>query len=273
MSQPYFITPSGSGFSVPEEYSPKGTGALSHTAVMSTRAESGFITLFQGQTGHFYLTDGIDLICLSEGRLETLVASLNKSALDKTICFFDSVRQDAVWMVCTGVNTSPDKMVIFNLKTKSWRTKTQGASVVASDWIHDTYPNQEMFMGGNASGQLFHFDTAHSDLGLAIASTVESADIDFTEKQGYEKAYLKALVKLTGATAAQVMNLKWYIDEGSTESHSGGVNITMAVSATEHTTALNGLGRSVRYRLYNSDSLGQWIFQRIGIDFAVVSFR
>lgn len=271
-SQPYYITPSGSAFSVPQEYSPKGIGTVSPWSVVSARTEAGWLTFFQGANGHFYVSDGVELTCISEGRLETFVAGVSQAQLAKTVGYFDALKQDLVWMVPTGSATTPDKCVIYNLKTKAWRTKTMIACCVTSDWRNTSYVNRELYLGGGSTGKLFYLDFADADLSASITSTIESADLNFTEDFGIQKAFLFAWLKATGATAAQALTLLWYIDESTTASFTGGVTLTPGTTACEKSTSLNGFGKRFRYKLTNADVLGVWYIEYLLFDWEAVGY-
>jgi len=183
-------------------------------------------------------------------------AALNKAALDKTVSYYDAEHQDIIWMVCTGANTSPDLQIIFNLVTKSWRTKTMNASALAMDTINPDY-DDELILGGDEDGHIFYMGLADDDLGADISCTLETDDKrpdPGNVGQIYE--YQEAHVVVRAEGAGQILHMDWFVDESAVEEFAGGVDFTLTTDSVSYRTALCGAGEKLRVRFYNSDDNG-----------------
>jgi len=67
---PSLIVPSGNGW---QQMEVKGMGTKSHQSIRSVRSDQGSGYFWQGSDGHFYYSDGVTIVNLSQGHLEKLV--------------------------------------------------------------------------------------------------------------------------------------------------------------------------------------------------------
>lgn len=171
-----------------------GIGSLGPRSIIGAITPEGNLVYFQGQNGHFYATNGQGLLRLSEGdpgkgippRLETLVASLNMSYLHKTYAFMSPATGEIVWAVCTGANTAPDKLVVYNPTFGAFSTETMAGGIFAVDYLTAGEINilGSGYVGSTPANRIFQWRKLDYDLasGSDIEAIWESADYNLGNK-------------------------------------------------------------------------------------------
>jgi len=243
-----------------------GIGTLSPLSPVAVFTEEGAMCLFQGSDGHFYLTDGLRLVCISRGRLDNFVAGLNPAALDRTIGIWNVNDHEVLWSVCTGSAVKPNKTVAYDYKRNIFYLETASADLWVLDRIRAGSINNNLILGVQNQAA-FYWRNANADLGAVIAAEYETADLCFGDPEGIKNFVLDE-ISVIGANAAQQLTLQWFLNELAVAE--GNKVLTLATSAARQNFNISGRAKRIRYRLTNSDSLGQWAVGHILTEFAPI---
>jgi len=265
------VYPSGGKFSS-YMIDTKGVGVCSSSAAVFV-AEAANGVFMQAQDGHFYLFSGNNsLVNISKGKIDSLVNSFNKSALSKTRCVYDSVNKDILWSVCTGDNTTPDKLVFYHLPTRSWHTSDMASEYFLQD--HLTSPDQMMIMGCSG-GNTFHYYQGNSDLGNNLTAYWEGSDWVFPDdkQRVLRKNYLAVEIYFENSSPLQTATLRWYLDNSASEYSHLSIALDGSTNRTSRGTyriPLSGTGNSIRFRLEFDDQLGEVKWSFVSLEFEPV---
>ena len=260
----WMVFPSGTSYGIQQALQ-KGIGTYGSRSTIPAPTKAGNLVFFQGGDGHFYMTNGYETHNLSCGILESLVASLNLSALDKTTGFYNARTQEAIWSICTGNNTTPNKNLVWHTDLEMFYTSDYPSAIWATDGRNDTYPNRILPLGIHPTAYtLFYgFFSDTQDYGTAMTSTYRTADLDFGNPADY-KNY--ACLQINAyAEAHKLMQVNTYIDGSSVPN--GSYYITLNTDPAIIRLPINGTGRYISVELVDSDSAGWWRLSDIQIEF------
>jgi hypothetical protein len=346
------IRPSGDSYQL-DNLNDDGIGTLSHWSIVPDFGTQGAVDYFQGQDGYPYVTDGVRLTNLGEGRLDVWVSNLNMAKLDQTYGILDPENRRIIWSVCTGSNTTPDKNLVYSIQHDAFYEEDYPADIWVKDTINSTYPGETLILGAKTirtSNDIFYHDKANYDMvtdavtvvttGAAgsasfgvsgdvtadypaatsivcrgstandgaytvktggatysaptttvpvdeaisdntvdgtleypIDATWETADLDFDNLEEV-KQFLSAELSIYSETAGQTVTVYFYIDGSSTAVRTAGQELTLTTSPAKYRIPCPGKGKTIRFKIVNSDSLGWVRWNQLAIEYRpVVSLR
>jgi hypothetical protein len=125
----------------------------------------------------FMVTDGssVQPIGRSEdgqqGIEKWLRSNLNWAQVSQTSAAWDAVKKCVMFAVCTGGNTTPDTLLIYNPTAQRWTKTTQTANLLWTDSdgvthqcsLFDTNAKYAQLTGAGASGYVETYDVAFTD--------------------------------------------------------------------------------------------------------------
>jgi len=253
-----------------------GIGSLGPRSIIGAITAEGVLVYFQGQNGHFYATNGQGLLRLSEGdpvkgiepKLETLVASLNKSYLHKTYAFIYPTTGEIAWAVCTGAATAPDKLVVYNPAFGAFSVETMAGDVFALDYLTAGEINVlgSDYCGSTPANKIFHWRGADYDLasGSDIEAIWESADYDLGNKNS--RKHFRSLVDHLVSKAARALVIftgaQSFVGTGTSDCTIAG---TPTVSGRTYRVKVSAAGTPDKIDISN-DGGSTWA--RTGVDMA-----
>lgn len=227
-----------------------GIGSLGPRSIVSAITPQGYLAYFQGQDGHFYATDGQGLKYLSRGRLDVFVATLNMTALDKTYAFMNPATGEIGWSVCTGVNTTPNKTVIYNPALDTFSIETGAADIWALDYI--TTAGEINVIGSSNCGltpanKIFHWRKAAYDIDAAtgVEAIWESADY-YLNNPNITKSF-RSLIDRMSAAAIRSMDL--YTAAGSPGLDDCTISGTPAVEGHRYVVKMFAVGTTDQIKI------------------------
>lgn len=261
----FSVYPVGDGGYGVDSTNDDGIGTKSHRSIVADFGAKGSLAYFQGQDGHFHVTDGVNRNSISDSRLDVFVRSLNKDALDKTRAVFNDLTSEVMWAVCTGGNTTPDTLVIYNTIFNSWTICDMPAVDLAKDTINTSYEGIPSIIGVQGSN-IFLFDKLAADLGNSIDLDIQTGDMYVNETDaGTNNADMIALW-ITGYSAldSQTVTVSWYVDKSDTAK--GSATLTLTAEPTEQRIGIGGRGETLSLRFTNEDSYGFVRISRIVVE-------
>ena len=280
----YALFPSGNSYRL-EDKNDEGIGTRSQDSLVPDFGAKGAICYFQGQDGHFYATDGIYLMPLSIGRLDSFVNGqddevdlwLNKDYITETSGKFNNKDREVMWSVCTGTgsnagSTTVNKNVIYDVDEQKFsyddfpsiRWYKDRITSVASDDSRLT--GDEKLLGHSSDGTIFFYGETADDMDSDIVATYETADVGYGQDEEI-KSFISIEVsayKLSEST--QTLTVSWYTDGSDTAD--GSQDITLSDSPTKHNIRPYCRGKTLRIKIENDDSLG-----RVRINQIIVEYR
>jgi hypothetical protein len=252
-----------------------GRGTVSHHSIVPHPDMP--LLFFQDQTGHFSVFDGVDVRSISEGRLDVLVGTMNKAALSATSGHCDKDRNEIVWNICTGSNTTPNKSIRYNMNFDRWEGPDDAyADFYVEDNVVGTinsvnYEGETLYIGAS-NLKVFYDQLAIYDYNPSTAAEdnidldIELADFNY-ETQEY-KSFFGFGMEAYGTNATQTITATWYMDRSATSIGSNA--FTMATSAALHKSGMSGMGQWGRLRLQNDDKLGQVYVAWMRVQFNII---
>ena len=234
-----YIYPSGSSFGQ-STVNDVDIGCLSRKGCQAV-LENGGTVYFQGNDGHFWVTDGVGAKSISKGRLDEFVDSLNSDELDTTISWFDADKREVVWSVCTGSNTTPDTNIVYSIVHDCFWKETTVGNVWVDDYIKDGSEGQQ-FQLGAIEDDIFYAKSTYNDFGGTFSGSMKTGRLYFDNEES-EKNFTRLWVQAKSAQASKDLPVKWYVDTETTEV--GTHTFSTTTAAAHYDCGLTGQGRAI----------------------------
>jgi hypothetical protein len=293
------VTPyGGSSYSV-TSISQENVGTLSHWSCVPLITQTGPVVFFQGQNGHFYATDGLHARNISGadydaqgvgevGKLQETIDSLNKGKLDQTHGIYNPEYNEIAWAVCTGSNTTPDTMLVYQPDLNAWYVDTRPADLFVKSNVLETIttgnpPNESYTVTGKTvlvgakNLKVFARDLGNHDYDPSdgtednnLSFDWQSADWPMHIQIEDEDKIVHDVELVMKAAATSSTTISWYVD-GATSATATGTS-TPGATVNEYVHYIDQLCKRIRIgassithddgRLRISQALFQYTIQR-----------
>lgn len=127
--------------------------------------------------------DGLAAVNLTADAIPITWATVNKNALDKSVVGYVDGR---LWFcVPTGAATTPDKVLVYDLKYGSWWIFDAIAPSCFVDFYNGT--TTEVYSGHTTTGFMIKQNTGFNDVGVAISGSWTGKNFDGKDPVRYKK--------------------------------------------------------------------------------------